>query len=230
MLVGSNRSSDSLRVVLTPRPKRLTGPIGALAAAALLLLAVALLMRVDVARADSGPLHVEIVAGYNLVVDSNVESPSTYGPAVATVMGRFCNTGTVTLSDVWGYIGDYDETQPADSTPGLYPSRDSAGFSTDLPLYDTGVYAFEHMGGRAGRGDASRYVGDLDPGECRVQYWHFEYPRCSGSETPPCSGTPVWGNSVKPEDDLWLEFDIWATAGGYTDYATHRMTMRTEIS
>ena len=49
-------------------------------------------------RADSssGGLKVEIVAGYNLVVDSNVQSPSTYGPSVATVIGKFCNTLTDT--------------------------------------------------------------------------------------------------------------------------------------
>jgi hypothetical protein len=41
----------------------------------------------------------------------------------------------------------------------------------------------------------------------------------------------VWGNSVKPDDDLWLDFDIWVTAaGGYSAGATRRMTMRNEIS
>jgi hypothetical protein len=76
--------------------------------ATLLLCAMMLLFRAFIARAASGSLTVEIGAAYNLVVDSNVRSPSTYGPAVATVMGRFCNTSTTTaLHDVWGYIGDY---------------------------------------------------------------------------------------------------------------------------
>jgi len=39
-------------------------------------------------------LAVEIRAAYNLVVDSNATSASSYAPDVATVIGRFCNTGT----------------------------------------------------------------------------------------------------------------------------------------
>jgi uncharacterized repeat protein (TIGR01451 family) len=199
--------------------------------ATLLVCGITLLLQEITAKAASGPLTVEIGAAYNLVVDSNVSSPSTYGPAVATVMGRFCNTGTQVLTNVWAYIGSY-----IGDTPGIYPARDSLTFDTDHPLYDTGIYSFTHLSGRTGLDDAARYVGDLAPGECKVQYWHFTYPRCSNSEEPPCSGTPVWGDSVKPDDDLWLEFDIWAIADDestgerYTQSATRRMTMRNEIS
>jgi uncharacterized repeat protein (TIGR01451 family) len=69
-----------------------------------------------------------------------------------------------------------------------------------------------------------------------VQYWHFTYPQCENNpdgspDYPPCAHSPAWGDSVKPEDDLWLEFDIWATAaGGYSAGTTRRMTMRNEIS
>lgn len=190
----------------------------------------------------AGNLSVEIIAAYNLVVDSNVSSPSTYAPSVATVIGKYCNTGSDPLTDVQGYIGDY--TGSGSGTPGIYPSRDSTtvSFGNQHPvLAGTGSYSFSHVGGRVGTRDATRYVGTLAAGECAVQYWHFEYPQCANlpdgtAVKPPCSTTPVWGDSVKPEDDLWLEFDIWGTgtdsAGGgtVTADATHRMTMRNEIS
>ena len=46
----------------------------------------------------TAPLGVEIIAGYNLVVDSNVGAASTYAPAVATVEGKFCNNSAQTLT------------------------------------------------------------------------------------------------------------------------------------
>ena len=46
------------------------------------------------------------MAGYNLVVDSNVTSPSTYAPSVATVGGCFCNKGDATLTNVQAFIGN----------------------------------------------------------------------------------------------------------------------------
>jgi uncharacterized repeat protein (TIGR01451 family) len=187
----------------------------------------------------AGVLSVEILAGYNLVVDSNVSSPSTRAPSVATVAGRFCNTGDAPLTDVQGFIGDYNTSLPDNSTPGVYPSRGTTdvGFLTQHPALDTAAtYAFTHIGGSLGTDDATRYVGTLAAGECRVQYWHFEYPQCETSIDPPCMGglDPVWGDSVKPHDDLWLEFDIWGTAFDGTSTisadATRRMTMRNEIS
>lgn len=202
----------------------------ALGMAVLTLVGLGLLRPVTAEAA--GALTVEIVAGYNLVVDSNAGSPSTYAPSAATVMGRFCNTSlTQTLTGVQGYIGDWRGSLSA-STPGVYPARDSLTFGASHPLYNTGVYSFAHIGGRAGTADATRFVGTLAPGECRVQYWHIWYPQCSEADrTPPCSGVPVWGDSVKPEDDLWLELDMWATsAEGQTGSATWRMTMRNEIS
>lgn len=183
----------------------------------------------------AGNLTVEIIASPNLVVDSNVASPSTYAPSVATVVGRFCNTsGSSTIQDVYGHIGD-------GTTPGTYPSVDSASFAATHPLYNTGSYAFTHVGGRIGTADASRYVGDLAPGECKAQYWHFTYPRCENTgsgvaavpQEPPCGANdPVWGDSVKPEDDLALSFSIWGEniAGDETASAAWTMTMRNEIS
>ncbi len=195
-------------------------------------------MKPQTARATA-ELTVSIDTAYNLVVDSNVTSPSTYAPRVATVYGTFCNDGDTSLSNVYGYIGNYDGGN--NPTPGLYPARNSAdvNFSNEYPwAANTGNYAFTHIGGTA---DASRHIGDLDPGECKVQYWHFTYPACANTAAgaavaPPCSTTPSWGDSVKPEDDLWLEFDVWATGidtGSDTprnDNARWRMTLRNEIS
>ncbi len=173
----------------------------------------------------AGVLTIEIFAGYNYVVDSNVESPSTYAPSVATVGARFCNDGNADLTDVQGFIGNYSA-----GTPGLYPARDSgdAAFQTQHPhLAYTGIYSFTHIGGRAGLDDASRYLGTLAPGECKVQYWHMTYPRRGN---PDNTGDAVWGASNDPNDDLWLEYNVWATSAGVSVSSTRRATMRNEIS
>ncbi|HSM55456.1 MAG TPA: hypothetical protein VK879_04805 [Candidatus Sulfomarinibacteraceae bacterium] len=118
--------------------------------------------------------------------------------SVATVIGRFCNTGELPLDDVQGFIGAFNMGSPEDSTPGIYPQRDSTdpAFVEQHPhLEDTGVYAFTHVGGRKGTADAQRYIGALDPGECRSQYWHFTYPRRGN---PDNSGAPVWGETRDP--------------------------------
>lgn len=185
------------------------------------------------ASAQTGDLHIEIVSGYNLVVDSNVQSPSTYAPSVATVAGKFCNTGGSTISGVQGFIGDFG------NAPGIYPSRSGPVFDLEHPhLAGTGSYAYTHVGGETGTADATRYVGDLAPGECKFQYWHFTYPQCANTGAgvavlPPCGANePVWGATNNPNDDLWLEYDIWGTSadGSHTDDQTRKMTMRNEIS
>ena len=205
---------------------------------ALLLWGVVYLMHAQPVQA-AGNLQVEIVAGYNLVVDSNVTSPSTYAPSVATVMGRFCNTGDAALTNVEGFIGNYTGAGPVGGTPGIYPARNSTdgAFAAQHPhLANTGNYAFTHIGGRIGTADATRYIGTLNPGQCRVQYWHMTYPACAntGGGTavlPPCTTTPVWGITNVDSDDLWLEFDIWGrSAQGSGSDTTWRMTMRNEIS
>ena len=171
-------------------------------------------------------ITLEIDAAYNLVVDSNVLSPSTYAPEVATVNGKACNYGTVPLTNVQMFIGNFTAR-----TPGIYPSRDSANaaFQAEHPhLASTGTYAFTHLGGGSPTADAARWVGNLAIGECRVQYWHFTYPRRGN---PNNTGDKIWGNSNTPDDDLWLNFDIWTTsAEGATANLTRRATMRNEIS
>lgn len=179
----------------------------------------------------AGNLQVSIVAGYNLVVDSNVESPSTYAPSVATVMGRFCNTGDAPLTNVQGFIGNYTGSGAVGGTPGVYPVRDSsqAPFIAQHPhLSNTGNYAFTHVGGRIGTADASRYIGTLAAGQCRVQYWHMTYPRRAN---PNNSGVAIWGQTNVDSDDLWLDFDVWgSSAEGSANDKTWTMTMRNEIS
>ena len=183
---------------------------------------------------NNGTLTVEIIAGKNLVVDSNVTSPSTYAPSVATVMGKFCNTSSsITLENVTGYIGNYNG---ASSTPGIYPARVIS--HSDYAWQDDGTtysYSFNHVGGALGTKDAARFIGSLGPGECQVQYWSFTYPRCeNNAASPHCSKSPVWGETRLVADDLWLDFDIWVTgydgATAVTSFKTSRMTMRNEIS
>ena len=72
-------------------------------------------------------LDVEIIAAYNLVVDSNVMSPSTKQPVVATVIGKFCNTDpSDTLTNVVGYIGDYGGDGPGELVSTLASATERA--------------------------------------------------------------------------------------------------------
>lgn len=169
-------------------------------------------------------VEVTIFAAPNLVVDSNVLSPSTQAPEVATVIGRFCNTSGAPLSNIVGYIGTYNSVTPASSTPGLYPAK------TNVTIGGTtynGTYRFTHLGGTQ---DAIRIIGSLAPGQCSYQYWSFSYPKTANGGT-----IPTWGNSVQPHDDLFLDFDVWAAEAGTICNApicrqNHVMTMRNEIS
>ncbi len=175
----------------------------------------------------TGELTVEIIAGHNLVVDSNVKSPSTYGPEVATVIGKFCNKGLTELSNVYGYIGNFSS-----GTPGDYPAFDSATLPTGHALKDSGLYFFTHMGGSSGQADGARMIGNLAPGSCNVQYWHIVYPQCEGMTAAPCSGEAVWGLPSDPNDDLSLQFDMWAKAdnGIVAAPKSFWMKLRNEIS
>jgi hypothetical protein len=173
-----------------------------------------------------GDLRIDPITAYNFVVDSNVLSPSTYGPESATLGAKFCNDGGNDLTDVYAYIGDYSGTP----TPGIYPTRDSATFGGEHDhLLNTGLYSLTHEGGSAGLADATRYIGTIPAGECITQFWLVSYPR-----TTPDGTVSVTGGSIKPFDDLWLEYDFWATAndGGtpLTADETTRVTMRNEIS
>lgn len=201
---------------MTKRLKYLLGqpPVGIM-----LLVAIGLASTAWAGNPD-GDLRVEIITAYNLVVDSNAGTPSSYAPKSAYIGARFCNDGTDPLTNVWAYIGDLEA-----GTPGTYPSRTHPGLTGPLP---GGKFALEHEGGTMGATDASRYVGTIQPGECVTVYWLVSYPQLDQN------GVPTWGSSVKPQDDLWLEYDVWATArdGGAYRQAddTRTMTFRNEIS
>lgn len=197
---------------------------------------------------NNGSISIEPLAAYNLIVDSNVLAPSSYGPNSATLGAKFCNTTGSPISNVWAYIGDYGA-----STPGTYPqlnpttytsyATNYASFAAEFPhlanyaqttttdFGDTGrLYALEHESGRTtDLADASRYIGTLAAGECRTQYWVVTYPRkalINGSWVDVTGG-------VKPNDDLWLAYDFWATSGASNAVQANTrrfVTMRNEIS
>ena len=50
--------------------------------------------------ATDGPLKMEVITAYNFVVDSNVESPSSFSPSAAHLGVKIINTGAVTLTNV----------------------------------------------------------------------------------------------------------------------------------
>ena len=165
-------------------------------------------------------LRIEVIAAYNLVVDSNVESPSTYAPRAAYLGATYHNDGTNPLTDVWAYIGDYTA-----GTPGTYPSRAHPPLDGPLPGDE---FALTHEGGALGTADATRYLGTIDPGESVTVYWLVSYPNVDDN------GDAVWGPSVKPDDDLWLEYDVWGTArdgaAPLEAVESRTVTMRNEIS
>ena len=162
----------------------------------------------------AGDLRIEVGTAYNFVVDSNVESPSTYAPRSAYLSATYYNDGTNALTDVWAYIGDY-----TNNTPGVYPSRTHAGL--------VGTFSLQHEGGSLGTADASRYLRTLDPGESVTVYWLVSYPNLDEE------GNTVTGG-IKPDDDLWLQYSIWGTAqdgGAPLEAEVDRtVTMRNEIS
>jgi len=65
------------------------------------------------AQNPSGDLRLEILSAYNFVVDSNVESPSTYAPESAYIGVKIWNDGSNDLTDVYAYIGNYTNSGSA---------------------------------------------------------------------------------------------------------------------
>jgi uncharacterized repeat protein (TIGR01451 family) len=182
--------------------------------------AVVLAGGLSLAPEAAGQLRIDVVAAYNLVVDSNAGTPSSYAPKAAYLGAKFWNDGTQALTDVWAYIGDY-----AAGTPGTYPSRSHMSLVGPLP---GGEFALTHEGGALGASDATRFLGTIQPGECVTVYWLVSYPHLDEN------GVPVWGPSVKPDDDLWLEYNVWGTAmdgaAPLEADVTRKLTMRNEIS
>lgn len=165
-----------------------------------------------------GDLRIEIITAYNLVVDSNVETPATYGPKSFFIGAKICNDGTNDLHQVFANVGDYTQ-----STPGVYPiettNEQALGYSY------SGDFSLTHI---ADISDATRYIGTLPAGECATQYWLAEYPLVDAN------GDAVWGASNITEDDLTMSYDVWATGldGSTTLEAnqSRNITCRNEIS
>jgi uncharacterized repeat protein (TIGR01451 family)/fimbrial isopeptide formation D2 family protein len=176
-------------------------------------------------RAADG-LRVVVVAAYNLVVDSNVESPSSFSPRSAFLGAKFYNDGATDLTNVFAYIGDYRGGMG--DTPGLYPTNRHPAYPTIVGPLAGGYFSLTHEGGQAGRADATRYIGTIPAGGCVVAYWLISYP------LKDVNGKAVWGPSVKPSDDLTLDYDIWITGlregTPVTADVTRRLTLRNEIS
>jgi len=135
----------------------------------------------------------------------------------------FHNDGSVPLTDLIARIGNYNGGTNA--TPGIYPQRVHPGLTGPLA---GGAFALTHEGGSAGLADATRYIASIPAGGSIAVYWLVGYPQLD------VNGVPTWGTSIKPDDDLWLQYSVWATAkeNGTTRAVdtTRTVTMRNEIS
>ena len=147
--------------------------------------------------ASDGDLQVTLQTAPNFVVDSN---DPTSGPSTAFITATFTNTGSDTLTDVFAYIGNFIDG--VNDTAGVYETRTHTGL--------TGTFSLTHEGGTAGQNDAIRYIGDLQAGQSVVQYWLVSYPKVDDN------GDSVVGG-VKANDDLFVQYDVWATASGAID-------------
>jgi SdrD B-like domain/GEVED domain/Secretion system C-terminal sorting domain len=180
-----------------------------------LVLVMLLYCNLAVGQTVHGDLSMSVIAAPNLIVDSNVESPSTYAPEAVHFAVKICNNGFDDMSNVYVNIGDYSAS-PA--TPGVYRPR------TVSETTYSGTFSFTHSGSAS---DATRYIKTLAAGACTVQYWLVEYPRLD------LTGAKVTGGA-NTDDDLYLEYDIWAIANDngtpLSVDETNRAYMRSEIS
>lgn len=165
-----------------------------------------------------GVLRMEVITAYNFVVDSNVESPSTNSPSAAHLGVRIYNDGPTALTNVSVCIGDLTDPLTSAGTPGTFESRVN-------PQGYTGTFALQMPGGAA---DAIRHIPRIEPGQYAVQYFFVTYPLKDDL------GHSVAGAAPVTEDDLWLNYDIWASCsdGAATRRVgqTTKVTMRNEIS
>ncbi len=184
------------------------------------LLAAAMALPATAATTDNG-LKMEVMAAPNLVVDSNVESPSSYSPSAAHLAVKITNTGATTLNNVYAKIGTLTDPATSAGTPGIFPSRTvtvsgSSGYS--------GTFSLKMPGGAT---DAVRYIPSIAAGQSVVQYFLVTYPLKDSA------GNSVAGAAPVTSDDLSLNYDIWASAEGASTLRVNQtttVTMRNEIS
>jgi hypothetical protein len=163
-----------------------------------------------------------------------ITSPATYGPGSAFIGAKVCNTGDAPLSNVFLNTGDYNGG--VGSTPGVFPVLDSTGYVASPQITNTGNYSLALDASATGAADGSRYIGTLAAGQCRVEYWLITYPHCvnvsNAYDAPPCA-TSITGD-VKPDDDVSLDYDVWATTttaiATPTVNTSRDFTLRNEIS
>ncbi len=167
---------------------------------------------------SDGSLRMEVITAYNFVVDSNVESPSTNGPSAAHLGVKIYNDGPTALTGVAVNIGKLTNPLTSAGTPGAFDSRVN-------PQGYTGTFALQMPGGAA---DAVRYIPRIEPGQYVVQYFFVTYPLKDDL------GHSVAGAAPVTADDLWLNYDIWASANDSAATRrvgqTTKVTMRNEIS
>ncbi len=174
--------------------------------------------KVSAQLATDGSLRMEVITAYNFVVDSNVESPSTNGPSAAHLGVKIYNDGPTALTNVTVRIGDLIDPLTSTGTPGIFESRVN-------PQGYTGTFSLQMPSGTA---DAVRVIPRIEPGQYVSQYFFVTYPQKDDL------GNSVAGAAPVTEDDLWLNYDIWASAqeGAFTRRVdeTTKVTMRNEIS
>jgi len=183
--------------------------------------------RLLAAQLVDGGLKMEVVTAYNLVVDSNVESPSTYGPRSAYLGVTITNTGSSVLSDAVINIGNLTNVTTGAGTPGVYPVT---SIPASDPLRDySGSFSFTHEGGLK---DATRLIPSISPGQTLTQYFLVSYPVTDAGNNSVVGSAPVTA------DDLDLYYDVWISAQDPADtvdgvrrvFDERRMTGRNEIS
>jgi uncharacterized repeat protein (TIGR01451 family) len=172
------------------------------------------------AATTDGTLRMEVITAYNFVVDSNIGTPAGKSPSAAHLGVKIYNDGPTALTNVVVNIGNM--TSPGVGTPGVFDSRTIPAEQNVGGLY-AGTFQLEMPGGAP---DAVRVIPRIEPGEYVAQYFFVEYPLVDSLNRSVTGSAPV------VEDDLWLNYDIWASANSgalQVDQRT-KVTMRNEIS
>jgi len=124
----------------------------------------------------------------HLLIDSNNYAA---GPNVTTAHATITNTGNATVYDVYMYIGN-----------GTNPGTFALGSDSTTRLSMVGGVA-----------DATRYIGNLAPGQKKTVFWMLTYP------------------SVYPGPDITYPISIWSSeVNGCFVLGTHNYTTQSTIS
>jgi hypothetical protein len=184
---------------------------------------------------------VGITSGSKTVTSSNAFTAADAGLRISgtgiptgTTITSFISTSQVTISQA-ATATNAALTARLYNAAGIFPVKTFGADALRPHLANTGDYSINLEVGTGTIEDATRYIGTLAVNECRIQYWLIGYPACVNqgtprtSDQPPCTATITGG--VGPEDDLSLDYDLWATADGVADKSvTRSFTMRNEIS